>query len=73
MTGQKTLLEAAVGNMVPKQVEKAENRFSKGQLAASERFRNRRDIVEALLETGETYTVKTVEEKIKNFLKGKVR
>ena len=47
---------------------KAENQFSKEQLLASERFRNRRDILEA----GELYTVKAVEEKIQSYMKGKV-
>lgn len=50
-----------------------ENRFSKGQLIASDRFRERRDILEALLIDGELYTVKTVEEKIEKYMKGKVR
>lgn len=51
---------------------KAENQFSKEQLLASERFRNRRDILEALLDAGELYTVKAVEEKIQSHMKGKV-
>lgn len=51
---------------------KAENQFSKDQLLASERFRNRRDILEALLDAGELYTVKAVEEKIQSYMKGKV-
>lgn len=50
-----------------------ENRFSKEQLIASDRFRERRDILEALLINGELYTVKTVEEKIESYMKGKVR
>lgn len=52
---------------------KAENKFSKEQLIASSRFRERRDILEALLETGKLYTVKTVEEKIESYMKGKVK
>ena len=63
---------AGVEKMVKKQVEKAENKFTKEQLAASGRFRDRRDIVEALLKTGELYTVKAVEEKIEKFMKGQV-
>lgn len=51
---------------------KAENQFSKEQLLASERFRNKRDILEALLDAGEFYTVKAVEEKIQSYMKGKV-
>lgn len=52
---------------------KVENKFSKEQLLASNRFRERRDILEALLTAGELYTVKTVEEKIESYMKGKVK
>lgn len=52
---------------------KAEKEFTKEQLAASERFRERRDILAALLDDGKLYTVKAVEEKIENYMKGKVR
>lgn len=52
---------------------KVENKFSKEQLVASNRFRERRDILEALLETWKLYTVKTVEEKIESYMKGKVK
>ena len=52
---------------------KVENKFSKEQLIASNRFRERRDILEVLLVTGELYTVKAVEEKITSYMKGKVK
>ncbi len=52
---------------------KVENKFSKEQLIASNRFLERRDILEALLVTGELYTVKAVEEKITSYMKGKVK
>lgn len=52
---------------------KGENRFSKEQLLSAERFRDRKDIVDALLDEKETYTVKTVEEKIEDYRKGKVK
>ncbi len=52
---------------------KVENKFSKEQLIASNHFRERRDILEALLETGKLYTVKTVDEKIESYMKGKVK
>lgn len=68
MAGKKKTTEA-----VPVDPGKAENKFSKEQLAASERFRDRRDIVEALLVTGELYTVRAVEEKIECYMKGKVK
>ena len=67
MTGKKKLSEAAE---IP---GKTEHMFSKDQLIDSDRFRNRRDLVKALLDTGELYTVKAVEEKIQNYMKGKVK
>ncbi|NBI73270.1 hypothetical protein D3Z50_19930 [Clostridiaceae bacterium] len=48
-------------------------RFSKEQLLASERFRERRDIVDALLDNGRQYTVKDVEEAIGRYMKGRVK
>ncbi|MCI9602528.1 MAG: hypothetical protein HFI17_18945 [Lachnospiraceae bacterium] len=66
MTGKKKVSEAET-------VEKTEHRFSKEQLLASERFRNRRDLTEALLDAGKSYTVKAAEEKIQNYMKGKVK
>jgi hypothetical protein len=67
MTGKKKLSEAAE---IPGETE---HMFSKEQLIASDRFRNRRDLVKALLDTGELYTVKAAEEKIQNYMKGKVK
>lgn len=58
---------------VAEKAGKVENKFTKEQLAASERFRERRDILEALLTDGELYTVKAVEEKIESYMKGKVK
>lgn len=67
MTEKKKISETVTAN------GKVENKFSKEQLVASERFRERRDILEALLTEGELYTVKSVEEKIERYMKGKVR
>ncbi len=67
MAGKKKALEDVANT------GKVENKFSKEQLAASKRFRDRRDILEALLVTGELYTVKAVEEKIESYMKGKVK
>ncbi|MDE7298557.1 MAG: hypothetical protein K2N94_06970 [Lachnospiraceae bacterium] len=47
--------------------------FSSEQLLSSERFRNRRDILNALLKPGEQYTVSAVEQLIENYMKGQVR
>lgn len=57
-----------------KEAEKeVEVKFSKNQLLAAKRFSGRRDILEALLSDDETYTVKTVEQMIENYMKGKVK
>ena len=47
--------------------------FTKEQLLSSGRFRDRRDIVAALLDDDKVYTVETVEGKIEDYMKGKVR
>ncbi len=58
---------------IAEESQKAENRFSKEQLIGTERFRGRRDILEALLLQGEQYTVKDAEQKIEQFMKGRVK
>lgn len=68
MTEKKKAVET-----IPEIARAAENRFSKEQLLMSERFRNRRDIADALLDDGVLYTVKDVEQKIENYMKGKVK
>ena len=50
-----------------------ENRFTKEQLLGAHRFRDRRDLADALLTPGERYTVKEVEEKMETYRKGKVK
>jgi len=68
MTEKKKAVET-----IPETARAAENKFSKEQLLMSERFRNRRDIADALLDDGVLYTVKDVEQKIENYMKGKVK
>ena len=58
---------------LPVQEDAAGNRFTKGQLIRSVRFRERRDLLDALLKDGELYTVKIVEEKIESYMKGGVK
>ncbi len=50
-----------------------EKLFSKEQLLAADRFRDRRDILTALLSQNKTYTVKAVEQMIEDYLKGQVK
>lgn len=57
--------------------KEAENevKFSKNQLLAAKRFRGKRDALNAVLSNypdDETFTVKTVEQMIEDFMKGKV-
>lgn len=56
-----------------KEAEKVESKFSKNQLLSAKRFSGKRDILEALLSDDETYTVKTVEQMIEDYMKGKVK
>lgn len=46
--------------------------FTKGQLAASQRYAHLRDLVNVLLEDGRQYTLDEVDEKIEDFKKGQV-
>ena len=68
MAGKKRDLEAAPGA-----TDKMEPEFLKEQLLTSKRFKGRRDIIDALLEDGKLYTLTAVEEKIKDYRKGKVK
>lgn len=52
---------------------KMENKFSKEQLLAADRFQGRKDIVNALLSPDERYTVDAVEEMIEKYRKGQVK
>lgn len=59
-----------------KEAEKIESEFSKNQLLAAKRFRGKRDVLSAVLSKypdDETFTVKTVEQMIEDFMKGKVK
>lgn len=56
--------------------EKADNSeklFEKEQLLASERFRNKRDLLNALLRENKLYAVSQAEEMIEIYMKGQVK
>lgn len=53
--------------------KKKEPVFSKEALLKSNRFRDNRDIVSAVLKDGVDYAVSEVETMIANFMKGKVK
>ena len=61
------------GNSAGSKPEKEEQKYSKQQLLAAERFQGRKDIVNALLSPDKQYTVHTVEQMIEAYMKGKVR
>lgn len=46
--------------------------FTKEQLVKSEKFKDRRDVLSALLDGGKKYTLEETVKIIDNFLKGKV-
>ena len=50
-----------------------EPRFGKGQIVASEKYRNQRDLVDALLEKDKKYTIATVDNLIEKYRKGQVK
>lgn len=54
-------------------IETAKTEFTKEQLLASEKFRDKRDLISALLTDEENYSIAAVEEKINNFMKGQVK
>lgn len=47
--------------------------FTKQQLAESKRYKKKRDLLEALLENGKTYTIAQVDKIIGDYLKKEVR
>lgn len=46
---------------------------TKAQLLASQKYANRQDILNALLENGKTYTTEQVDALIEKFMKGQVK
>lgn len=47
--------------------------FTKQQMAESKRYKKKRDLLEALLENGKTYTIVQVDKIIGDYLKKEVR
>lgn len=54
-------------------VQSVQKKFTKEQMLASAKYRNQRDLVEALLDAGKKYTVEMVDKLIDDFMKGKVK
>ncbi len=53
--------------------DKSEALFTKEQLLRSERFRGKRDVLNAVLRNSEKYSVEMAEQEIEKFLKGRVK
>ena len=54
-------------------VQVTEPQFSKEQIVASARYRNHRDLVDALLDEDKSYTMKTVDNLVEKYMKGQVK
>lgn len=67
MAARKTATTATVAKS-----EQTEPVFSKEQILASDRYANRRDLVDALLED-KSYTLETVDNLIEKYMKGQVK
>lgn len=55
------------------QQKKAEPEFDKEQILASERYKGKRDLVDALLDEKRKYTLETVDRMIETYQKGQVK
>lgn len=56
----------------PKADKRAEPKFGKSQLVRCGKYRDRRDLVDALLDDSKKYTMEQVDRMIDGFMKGKV-
>lgn len=56
-----------------KGLESTPRAFAKEQILASERYRNRRDLLDALLDGKKNYTIKEVDKMVETFMKGRVK
>ena len=55
------------------EVQSVQTVFTKEQILASAKYRNRRDLVDALLDGNTSYTTETVDELVNSFMKGQVK
>ena len=55
------------------EADNSQKLFEKEQLMSSERFRNKRDLLNALLRENKLYAVSQAEEMIEIYMKGKVK
>lgn len=64
--------ESGRADVPRKSRQKTEPRYTRQQLAESARFRDWRDLVSALLEEGQQYTVAEADRMVREFMKGRV-
>ena len=55
------------------EVQSVQTVFTKEQILASAKYRNRRDLVDALLDEDKSYTMKTVDNLVEKYMKGQVK
>ncbi len=55
-----------------KKESKKASAFTKQQLLSSERYKFKKDLLNALIEDGKTYTIAEVDKMVKSYLEGKV-
>lgn len=53
--------------------ERDEQKFTKQQILSAARYKNRKDMVSALLDDGKTYTITEVDQMVDQIMKGKVK
>lgn len=58
--------------MATKQKEKQDAMFSKEQILASNKYADRRDALDAILDDNGVYTIEQVDSLLEKFMKGKV-
>lgn len=47
--------------------------YTKAQLVDSAKYRNRKDLINAVLVDGKTYTIEEVEQRVEQFMRGTVK
>lgn len=60
-------------NKIPIEKAAPESVFSKEQIVSSKRFSHRRDLLEAVLDSGRKYTFDEAEKLADDYMKGKVK
>lgn len=65
--------KTAVTEAEQEEIRSVQRTFRKEQILAASKYRNRRDLVDALLDDDKSYTIKEVEDKINNYKKGQMK